>query len=547
MAPHARRVLPPAVCVAYTCLLLTVRNAIKNTLTTYDAYLTLWDPTLVPPEQVSNNKRARPRDDGDNSTNKKPKTAEDYGYTSKAAQRTSGKSSPQPTATKESQQARKLKAVWCFEHHRARGKTVKEATTLASEASGYSQTYIPDILQEVRKVGVDEACRDRLPGSGPPSKMTPGKVKILEDLSKETKGDFTYRDAAKRLFEKGKEVVPATIRRFVKAFWIVCKPRITPILTKENAAERKQWALDHVDDTWENKVDVDEKWFYSEVKTSRKKLKFPNKKSRKGMAGNKRHVVKVMYLIAVARPVPERDFDGKIGCWRITESKTAKRKTYKKGRKANGVLREKGDVFEEDCTMNSKVYQKMYKEKLLPAIKQKMHWAKRVVVQHDGATPHTGKGTEDILKQAGKNDNANEQQIELVRQPPNSPDMNVLDLCFNRALACMAAKTRPRTKDEIAKAVELAWEQYEWQRLERAWKYKSFMLKAVVEYNGWNNFPLPHYRDEDENGKVTEVGKLTVDDVPEVVDCTDSTDEESDSDSDDNGSDGDADDEDEAE
>lgn len=41
-------------------------------------------------------------------------------------------------------------------------------------------------------------------------------------------------------------------------------------------------------------MDVDEKWFYSEVRTSRKKLKFPNKKSRKGMAGNKRHVVKVI-------------------------------------------------------------------------------------------------------------------------------------------------------------------------------------------------------------------------------------------------------------
>ena len=45
-------------------------------------------------------------------------------------------------------------------------------------------------------------------------------------------------------------------------------------------------------------MDVDEKWFYSEVRTSRKKLKFPNKKSRKGMAGNKRHVVKVVLNVS---------------------------------------------------------------------------------------------------------------------------------------------------------------------------------------------------------------------------------------------------------
>ncbi|CAM9283546.1 unnamed protein product, partial [Choristocarpus tenellus] len=78
-------------------------------------------------------------------------------------------------------------------------------------------------------------------------------------------------------------------------------------------------------------------------------------------------------------------------------------------------------------------YRKWYTEELLPAIKTKMPWlqGKHVVVQQDGAIPRRGKGNSEILSGAGKTDGWS---ITLVMQPSNSPDLNMMDLCFFRSL-----------------------------------------------------------------------------------------------------------------
>ena len=61
--------------------------------------------------------------------------------------------------------------------------------------------------------------------------------------------------------------------------------------------------------------------------------------------------------------------------------------------------RTEGDEYEFDCTIDAEWYKDWYIEKLVPAIKTKMLWlrSKRVVVQQDGATPHTGKDNPEIL------------------------------------------------------------------------------------------------------------------------------------------------------
>ena len=454
--------------------------------------------------------------------NKKNRVSGDFVYKSTAAVRATGKDPPRVELKKQTQSERRLKAVAYYNEARAKGKSVASSREFASQQTGYATKYVRNLVKKARTQGLDEACHDRRPGSGAPSKMSPAKQKILEDFSEENGGMFTNADAAVALAKKGKHVVKETIRRFIVAYWIIAMPRITPFLTKENAAERLAWATKHEHYEWNDRVDIDEKWFYADTKV-RRKLKVPHRKKLKGKAGNKRHVNKVMYLIATAKPRPDKGFDGKIGCWRVSMQKVAQKKVYKTNRKfdkdgkENEVLREKGEIYEEDTTMDSEQYQKMFKEKVIPAIRQKMPWARRIVVQHDGASPHTGKNTEDILRESGKQSKESWLQrwcvrtsqrdvpINVERQPPNSPDMNVLDLCFNRALACKCAKERPRTKAEIVAAVEKAWREYESEKLTRAWEYKTIVLKAIIQANGWNNYKMPHRRDLDSNNNLKTV------------------------------------------
>ena len=70
---------------------------------------------------------------------------------------------------------------------------------------------------------------------------------------------------------------------------------------------------------------------------------------------------------------------------------------------------------------------KMLVEKVIPAIKQKCPVeSKRCIIQQDNAKPHTT-GEDSVVVQAMKYDRI---RMELSKQPPNSPDFNVLDLGF---------------------------------------------------------------------------------------------------------------------
>jgi hypothetical protein len=71
--------------------------------------------------------------------------------------------------------------------------------------------------------------------------------------------------------------------------------------------------------------------------------------------------------------------------------------------------------------------------KVIPAILDK--WPNKdlgriIWIQQDNARPHILSNDPDFLKAVKQTD----LDIRLMQQPPNSPDMNVLDLCFFRSL-----------------------------------------------------------------------------------------------------------------
>jgi len=161
---------------------------------------------------------------------------------------------------------------------------------------------------------------------------------------------------------------------------------IKPILTPENEFIRVLYAANEVkrlpDRRWEfcdgeDVIHIDEKWFFLTEKNMRTYLgedeDEPERTTR-----NKNHIVKVMFLAAVARPRFDEDgnctFDGKIGIWTMVEKVRTKR---------SSKYRKKGTIDTTPININSKVYLKYVKEKVFPAVQRK--WP--------GATPSARRTT----------------------------------------------------------------------------------------------------------------------------------------------------------
>jgi hypothetical protein len=145
-------------------------------------------------------------------------------------------------------------------------------------------------------------------------------------------------------------------------------------------------------------------------------------------AQNKDHLIKVMFLCAIARPrydaAGECIFDGKIGMWPFVETRIARR---------SSPNRPAGTPETKVINCDKETYRRFMIEKVVTAIK--LRWPDRglnrtVVIQHDGASCHI-EDNDVQFNQAAKQGVWN---ICLEKQPAKSPDTNVLDLSFYRAL-----------------------------------------------------------------------------------------------------------------
>ena len=69
-------------------------------------------------------------------------------------------------------------------------------------------------------------------------------------------------------------------------------------------------------------IHLDEKWFYM-TKATKKVYQSPNETTKIRRCSNKRFIRKVMFIVAVSQPRHNYNkhvmFDGKLGCWTLTE------------------------------------------------------------------------------------------------------------------------------------------------------------------------------------------------------------------------------------
>ena len=194
---------------------------------------------------------------------------------------------------------------------------------------------------------------------------------------------------------------------------------------------------------------------------------------------HKSHIVKVMFLSAVARPRRDvgrsQDFNGKLGIWPFVARTTAIR---------NSSKRPAGTPIMTPTAVNRDAYRNMLTNKLVPAILSR--WprdVKSIRVQQDNAGPHVKPG---LLWEG------NGLTVTMVCQPASSPDFNILDLGYFNAIQALQQKRRCRTVEDLLRAVQLSFKELPRQSLENVFYTLWRCMEASMVVGGLTTYKMPH-------------------------------------------------------
>ncbi|ETW06578.1 hypothetical protein H310_02796 [Aphanomyces invadans] len=140
--------------------------------------------------------------------------------------------------------------------------------------------------------------------------------------------------------------------------------------------------------------------------------------------------------------------------------------------------------------VNADVYRDFVLHKVVPAIKANFTSAyKRVILQHDNATPHASV-TDAVLESVSTDG----WKFVVRRQPPNSPDLNVLDLGFFASIEALQYKMVSSSIDDVIFSTLTAFDHLSVDKLENVFLSLQAVMRLVLEHQGDNHFKLPHLR-----------------------------------------------------
>ncbi|XP_049373035.1 uncharacterized protein LOC125838026 [Solanum verrucosum] len=196
-------------------------------------------------------------------------------------------------------------------------------------------------------------------------------------------------------------------------------------------------------------------------------------------------------MAAVARPRFDQNgvelFSGKIGIFPFVVKEAAKRNS--KNRAARTLETKPILSVTKDITRDCLI------KKVLPAIRSKWPISESntlIFIQQDNARPHID------INDMEFNEAAREGgfDIRLCFQPPNSPDLNVLDLGFFRAIQSLQYQKALLTIDKLINAVETSFNEMKWERLNHVFLTLQACMIEVMKAKGGNNYKVPHMMKE---------------------------------------------------
>ncbi|XP_074308356.1 uncharacterized protein LOC141643205 [Silene latifolia] len=115
--------------------------------------------------------------------------------------------------------------------------------------------------------------------------------------------------------------------------------------------------------------------------------------------------------------------------------------------------------------------------------------SKHIYIQQDNVRPHMKNDDHDFIAAA----NSDVFHIELVFQPPNSPDLNCNDIGYFRALQSLQKKKQAaKTFDALLNDVMQAFVDNSPGKLNNIFLSLQAVMVEIMKCKGHNNFSLPH-------------------------------------------------------
>ena len=145
--------------------------------------------------------------------------------------------------------------------------------------------------------------------------------------------------------------------------------------------------------------------------------------------------------------------------------------------------------------MTKEVYRELLISKLLPVIVEKWPWmdrlSRKIWIQQDGAKSHINTD-DDEFEQALQD---LELDAGLYTQAANSPDVNLLDLGFFRAIQSFN-DAAPKNEEELIHSVQDAYTNYPRKRLNWMWLTLQSVFNQIILCNSDNDYNIEHLSKE---------------------------------------------------
>lgn len=384
-----------------------------------------------------------------------------------------------------------------------------------SKELGISETIVKKVQEEYfQQMSAGVKFPDLTPKEhGHKTSRLPEKKMEILDSFRQSKGEFYYQEQSMKL-----HIPQTTLFRWMLNLGIRnATSYVKPLLTLSQQLKRVKFILHQLEDpniverylhdhpsinanhfftfkSFANHVWIDEAWFYlMSMKGKRKELpeepRFPDQQ-----AISKMHIPKVMFLLAVGLPhiLPDGTaFDGKIGLWDITKEVPAKRKSKN---------RPKGTLETKSTSMTAKEFKDRMTDPggVFDTIEQKLGCYFKnpqqvtINVQQDGAKPHIAKT---IIPAIQEESRKGKRLIAMQTQPPQSPDLNVLDLAFINSIKKTAKYAKYEANGDVKEFVRLVKESfssYSSSTLSRICALQYVAYREILKVDGGNQYDMPH-------------------------------------------------------
>jgi hypothetical protein len=234
-----------------------------------------------------------------------------------------------------------------------------------------------------------------------------------------------------------------------------------------------------------NVVHIDEKLFYL-TRTTQNYYLTPQEQEPHREIQSKRFIPKIMFMCAVAKPIYSSDgdliFDGKIGIFPFTMQAPAQRSSKN---------RRRGEMETKPIQSITKQHTRdMIIQQILPSIRAK--WpqgaSKVIYIQQDNAKPHITDDDTAFREVA----NIDGFEFHLVQQPPNSPDLNVLDLGFFRSIQALQHQHSAYNYKDLVTVVQNAYDALTPNTLKFVWVTLQACKIEVLKKLGGIDYHIPH-------------------------------------------------------